>query len=201
MTHSLNRTGLSEERCGEDIVVLCMAHGPDKPNKIDSMRRIAEIVLEHDPVNVLGRPLGLDDEAIKMMIPMTGIITAVFDNREDVEKLVGEIKKENLGVSVVLSGLFTDVRETCQCAGIKEHTYNISLGVYGKTEKLPDEKTMEITTQCGHALISPHLVEAVVKKVRKGKMTLEEGARMLIKPCACGIGNTGRIEKILGEMA
>jgi hypothetical protein len=201
MTHSLNRTGLSQENSGEDIVVLCMAHGPDKPNKMDSMRRIAEIVLEHDPVNVLGRPLGLDDEAIKMMIPMTGIITAVFDNRENVEKLIGEIKKENLGVSVVLSGLFTDVRETCQCAGIKEHTYNISLGVYGKTEKLPEAKTMEITTQCGHALISPHLVAAVIKKIRKGKMTLEEGARMLIKPCACGIGNTGRIEKILGEMA
>jgi hypothetical protein len=59
---------------------------------------------------------------------------------------------------------------------------------------------MEITTQCGHALISPHLVAAVVKKIRKGKMTVEEAARMLIKPCACGIGNTTRIERLLGEM-
>jgi hypothetical protein len=59
---------------------------------------------------------------------------------------------------------------------------------------------MEITTQCGHALISPHLVDAVVKKIRKGKMTVEEAARMLIKPCACGIGNTTRIGRLLGEM-
>jgi hypothetical protein len=177
-----------------------MAHGPEKPQKMDSMRKAAEIILAYNHVNMIGRPLGLDDESIKMLAPAMGIITAVFDNREDVDKLVSEMKAQKLDVSVVLSGLFSDVHETCKCAGLTEHTYNISLGVYGKTEKPPDHQTMEITTQCGHALISPHLVDAVVKKIRKGKMTVEEAARMLIKPCACGIGNTTRIGRLLGEM-
>jgi hypothetical protein len=137
---------------------------------------------------------------LKTLVPATGIITAVFDNREDVDKLVSKMKAEKLDVSVVLSGLCSDVHETCKCAGLTEHTYNISLGVYGRTEKLPDDKTMEITTQCGHALISAHLVDAVVKKIRKGKMTVNEAARMLVKPCACGIGNTTRIERLLGAM-
>jgi hypothetical protein len=200
MTHSLNRTGLSEEHPGEDIVVLCMAHGPEKPQKMDSMRKAAEIILAHAPINAIGRPLGLDDESIKNVAPVTGIITAVFDSREEVDEIVREMKEQKLDVSVVLSGLFSDVHETCRCAGLKEHTYNISLGVHGRTEKLPDEKTLEITTQCGHALISPHLVAAVLKKIRKGKMTVEGAARMVIKPCACGIGNTTRIERLLGEM-
>jgi hypothetical protein len=54
------------------------------------------------------------------------------------------------------------------------------LGIFGKTEKLPDKKTLEITTQCGHALISPHLVEHIVKKMKKGKMTSAEGAKLLV---------------------
>lgn len=200
MTHSLNRTGLSESRPGEEIVVLCMAHRPDRANKMDAMGKLAEAVLKYEPNNVIGRPMGFDDESIKMIAPMGGIITAVFNSREDVEKLVKEIKEQKLGVSMVLSGLFDDVSDVCKCAGLKEHTHHISLGVFGKTEKLPDAKTMEITTQCGHALISRHLVEHCVKKIRKGKMTPEEAAQMLIKPCACGIGNTRRIESILSEM-
>jgi hypothetical protein len=83
---------------------------------------------------------------------------------------------------------------------LKEHTYHISLGVFGKTDALPDEKTLEITTQCGHSLISAALVADVVQRVKKARLTLEEGAALLIKPCACGIGNTKRIEQILGEM-
>ena len=200
MTHTLNRTGLSEAWPGEEIAVLCMAHNTEKPKKMDAMKKLAETVLKYNPNNVIGRPMGLDNEAIEMMAPMTGIITAVFNDKEDVEKLVKEIKEQELGVSVVLSALFSDVRDVCACAGLKEHTYHTSLGVFGKTEKLPDEKTLEITTQCGHALISSHLVEALVKKIKKGKTTIEEAAQMLVKPCACGIGNTKRIEKILNEM-
>ena len=200
MTHTLNRTGLSESRPGEEIAVLCMAHNTEKPQKMDAMKKLAETVLKYNPNNVIGRPMGLDNATIEMMAPMTGIITAVFNDKEDVEKLVKEIKDQKLGVSVVLSALFSDVRDVCACAGLKEHTYHTSLGVFGKTEKLPDEKTLEITTQCGHALISAHLVEALVKKIRKGKTTVEEAAQMLVKPCACGIGNTKRIEKILNEM-
>ncbi len=200
MTHTLIRTGLSESRPGEEIVVLCMAHGPEKAQKMEEMKRAAGTVLSYKPDNILGRPFGLDDEQIATMAPMTGIITAVFNNKEDVKNLVEDIKSQDLGISVVLSALYSDVRDVCKCAGLKEHTYNISLGVFGKTERLPDEKTLEITTQCGHALISAHLVEAVVKKIRKGKMTVEEAAKMLVSPCACGIGNTRRIEKILTEI-
>jgi hypothetical protein len=200
MTHTQNRTGLSESRPDEEIVVLCMAHGPEKAQKMNCMKKAADTILKYKPNNVLGRPMGLDDEQIASMVPMTGIITAVFNNKADVENLVKEIKSQKLGISFVVSALHNDVRDICKCAGLKEHTYNISLGVFGKTEKLPDEKSLEITTQCGHALISAHLVEALVKKIRKGKTTIEEAAHMLAKPCVCGIGNTKRIEKILGDM-
>lgn len=201
MTHTLNRRGLSETRPGEEIVVLCMVTRAEKARKAEEMGRLAKTVLKYKPENFIGKPLGLEPEAVEAMAPVTGVVTAVFNNKEDVRKLIEEIKSQQLGISVVLSGLFNDVRDICNCAKLKEHTYHISLGTFGKTDRLPDEKTLEITTQCGHSLISPRLVDVVVKKIRKGKITPEEAARLLIKPCVCGIGNAKRIEKILGEMA
>lgn len=200
MTHTLNRRGLSEARPGEEIVVLCMVHQANKTGKMEEMQKIARTVLKYEPLNFIGKPMGLDAEAIETMAPMTGIVTAVFDKKETVLKLVEDIKSQKLGISVVLSGLFDDVRDICGSAGLTEHTHHISLGIFGQKERLPDEKTLEIITQCGHSLISPGLVEAVVKKIAKGKMTIEEGASLLVKPCACGIGNTKRIEKILSRM-
>ncbi len=200
MTHTLNRTGLSDTRPGEEIVVLAMTHRPNKPEKTEEMKALAETVLKYKPVNFIGKPLGLDPESVVLMAPMTGIITAVFAEKEDVRKLVEEIKSKKLGISVVLSGLFNDVRDVCRCAGLKEHTYHMSLGLFGKTERAPGDKILEIVTQCGHSLISPSLVHSVVKKIRKGKLTPEQGAELLVKPCACGIGNTERIRNILSEM-
>jgi len=108
---------------------------------------------------------------------------------------------KKLGISVVLSGLFSNINQVCQKTGLKEHTHNISLGVFGRTQNLPEKEVMDITTQCGHALISSHYVKHLAKKVSKGKMTSEEAAKLLIKPCVCGIGNAERIEKILDSMA
>ena len=200
MTHTLNRKGLSEARPGEEIIVLCMAHRARKAGKMEEMQKIARTILKYEPDNVIGRPLGLGPEEIEMVAPVAGIVTAVFSDKKTVLQVLEDIKSQEAGVSVVLSGLFSDVRDICACAGLQEHTYHISLGILGKTDRLPAEKTLEITTQCGHSLISPHLVSAVVKKIRKKKMSCEEGARLLVKPCACGIGNPKRIEKILEKM-
>jgi hypothetical protein len=200
MTHTLNRKGLSDQRSGEEMVVLCMVHSPNKTEKAEQMSTLARTVLKYKPINFVGKPLGFSEDDVEAMAPMTGVVTAVFSNMDDVRRLVQEIKSQKLGISVVLSGLFSDVRDVCKCAGLKEHTHHISLGLYGKTERLPDEKTLEITTQCGHSLISPRLVESLVKKIRKGKVTPAEAAETLCKPCACGIGNPQRVEKILAEM-
>jgi hypothetical protein len=200
MTHTLNRTGLSEAHPGEEIVIVCMVHRAEKAQKMEEMREIARTVLGHEPENVIGKPLGFGAEEIEMMAPMTGIITAVFTNKDDALKVVKEIKAQKPGISVVLSGLFSDIGDICECAGLKEHTHHISLGVYGKTERLPDGKMLEITTQCGHSLVSSHLIDAVLKKIRKAKMTTEEAAMVLAKPCACGIVNTKRVKAMLEGM-
>ena len=169
MTHTLNRTGLSDQRTGEEIVILCMIHYKLKGQKGDEMQELARILMKYQPNNFIGSPLGLTEEQLIPMAAGVGVLTAVFTEKSDVVELIKEIKEKKLGISVVISALFSDVRDICKAAGLTEHTYNCSVGVFGKTDKLPDERVMAITTQCGHGLISPHYVDDVVKRIRKGK--------------------------------
>lgn len=201
MTHTLNRRGLSPDRPGEDIVFLCMVHRKQKKQKVSEMKEMAKTVLKYQPDNVYRAPLGMDEDTIVEMASIRGIITAVFTDKDKAVKMAEEIKAKHLGISVIISALFDDVDDICKQAGLVEHTYNIPLGIFGRTEKLPDEKTLEIATQCGHALVSPNLIHHVVRKIRKGKMSSEEGASLLMKPCVCGIVNPKWTKRVLEEMA
>jgi hypothetical protein len=200
MTHTLNRRGLSEERPGEEIVFLCMVYRKKKEQKVNDMRDMARTVLKYKPDNIIGAVLGLDEESIIQMAARTGVVTAVFCDKQRALKMIEEIKAQRLGISVVISALFKDVSEICKNVGLVEHTHNISLGVFGRTDKLPDEKTLEIATQCGHALVSPNLIHHVVKKIKKGKMTSAEAVVLLTKPCVCGVVNPDRTKRLLAEM-
>jgi hypothetical protein len=200
MTHTLNRTGLTTERRGEEIVILCMIHYKLKGQKGEEMQEMARILMKYKPDNFIGSPLGLEQEQLIPMAANVGVLTAVYTDKDDVIEMISEIKSRKLGISVVLSGLFTDVHDICEASDLKEHTYHASIGVFGKTEKLPDEKTMAILTQCGHGLVSSHYVDDIVKRIKKGKLTPQEGADLLTKPCVCGIVNRKRTGEILSEL-
>ena len=200
MTHTLNRTGLTEEKSGEEIIFLAMVQAKYKNEKAEVMKELASIIVKYNPSNFIGAPTGFTPEVLVKVAGRLSIITAVFHDMETVTELIHEIKSKKLGISIVLSGLFSDINHVCQKTGLKEHTHNISLGVFGQIQDLPEKEVMDITTQCGHALISPHYVKHLAKKVSKGKMTSKEAAGLLIKPCVCGIGNKERIGQILDSM-
>jgi len=200
MTHTLNRTGLSVKRSGEEIIILCMVHYKYKERSVEAMRELVRTILKYDPENFIGLPLGLSKEDVIALVPRGGVATAVFTDKEILGKLVQEIKAKNLGISVVLSGLFADIREICENAGLEENTTNYSAGIFGKTSLLPDYLTLDITTQCGHGLVSAHYAKDIVRRIKKGNLTAKEGAELLSKPCVCGIVNRKRTEEILLKM-
>ncbi len=201
MTHTLDRTGLSPERPGEEIVILCMVHYKNKEEKSDQMQELARTILSYKPNNFIGLPLGISEEYLLPLAAQAGVVTAVFTDKEIVTELIKEIKSKKLGISVVLSGLFTDVREICEAAGLSEHTSHYTAGIFGKTSLLPDYVTLEILTQCGHGLVSRYYVKDVVRRIKKGTLTAAQGAELLSKPCVCGIVNKKRTEEILLKLS
>jgi hypothetical protein len=102
---------------------------------------------------------------------------------------------------VVVSGIFEIVDKCLEEAGLKHHTANFSLGIWGKTEKLPGNDILEVTTMCGHGLISPNLVTAMVKEIKAGTKTTEEAAKTLTPNCTCGIFNPVRAAELLAAIA
>jgi hypothetical protein len=101
----------------------------------------------------------------------------------------------------VVSGIFETVDRCLEEAGLKHHTANFSLGIWGKTEKLPPNEILEVATMCGHAMISANLVKAMIEEVRAGRKTPEEAARVLTPNCTCGIFNPVRAAKLMAKAA
>jgi len=130
-----------------------------------------------------------------------GIVHAVFTNPETVSEVLKELKEADLGMSVVVSGIFEKVDECAEKAGLQHHTANFSLGIIGKTEKLPSNDILEVITMCGHAMVSANLVTTMVDEIKAGRKTPEEAAKVLAPQCACGIFNPARAAKLLAAMA
>jgi hypothetical protein len=143
----------------------------------------------------MGAGVPLREIAGKVKNPM--YLHAVFTERTDLENALREIKDAELGISVVVSGLFDEVFDICERMSISPHTVNLSLGVMGKSELLPEEEILEITTMCGHAMISEHLTRAMIERVKQGKMTAEDAGKELARQCICNIFNPERAAALI----
>jgi hypothetical protein len=116
----------------------------------------------------------------------------VLHSREELSNCVAMLKKANTGKSIVVSGLIDEVNSCLRELGLCPHTIQLSLGYFGKKELLPSEEVLEMTTMCGHHMISPRLVERVESDIGKGRITPEEAAEAMAKLCTCGVFNKVR---------
>ena len=123
MTHTLHRQG-TEENLMHDYMVLPFGGGQDPASRAKRDRFI-QICLSHEPVN-------------KNSICAFRIY--VFDEKEKVDSVLRELAEAELGISIVVSGLYDKVKNTCLQAGLKPHTINYSLGFWGKPEENTGEK-------------------------------------------------------------
>ncbi|MEK6654530.1 MAG: hypothetical protein AABY92_05215, partial [Thermodesulfobacteriota bacterium] len=111
------------------------------------------------------------------------------------------IKEADEGISIMVSGITDRVREIAAEIGIDPHMVNLSLGIHGRTDRLPPADIREFTTMCGHGVVSPHLVRDVIRRVKAGKVSEWDGSLILAEPCACGIYNPYRSVELLQEKA
>jgi hypothetical protein len=125
--------------------------------------------------------------------------SGLFNNKEAVQNVVKELVKADLGFSIVISGIFDEVYDICEKAGIKPHTVNFSGETLGKMSLLPEPNILEITTMCGHHFVAASLVRHLIQRVKQGKMTAEEASVELAKQCTCNLFNADRAVKLIRE--
>ena len=205
MTHSLHRNGDNKNLC-DDYVMLIMAPRDQMkdPEVKSNMRQVWDILsgFEAELTN-FGAIRGggrhkKTMEAFKKEDKF--IVHAVFKDKDNLRACLVKMKEKDLGLSVSVSGLYGEVKEICSETDLAPHTVQYSLGVMGNRDNLPDEDVLNITTMCGHAMVSPNLIADLMGKIEKGRMTHGEAAMELSRQCECGIFNPHRAERLLREM-
>lgn len=205
MTHTLHRQG-TVENLADDYPMLTIRAKGYNDGSLWRMQKVLEMASRYPIVNYgdikngsrFTRPL---DEILNSTDDRLPILHMVFTNKEDATRFIQDLKEADLGISVVASGLFEEIFQCCTKAGITPHTANYSLGVFGRTDKLPAKDILHITTMCGHSLVPGNLVKKLVEDVRKGKVSPEAAAEKLARNCLCGIFNPKRAAKILAIVA
>ena len=206
MTHTLHRTG-DPISLSEDYPMLAIrAKGFNDEGNDWRLRKILEIAARHPIVNFSDDKTGSRftatlDEILNSNEKDLPMVQMVFTSKGDMTRFMEDLKEADLGISVVASGLFEEIFQCCRRAGLTPHSVHYSLGVHGRVEKLPSKEIMEITTMCGHALISKKLVKKFVADIKRGKETGISAAEKIAKDCICGIFNPVRAAKILEAMS
>lgn len=204
MTHSLHRQGAIDSLKNDFVMYARCSRGYNMEGSEPQVKRIIEIVFDAGPVNSgsstdrANMAIGNwdRDKALTAQKDTHGFICC-FDDREKMKQVLTRLKEEDIGISIVVSGLIDEVMAMAREVGLQPHTINLSLGIRGKKELLPGPEVTQFTTMCGHALVATDLVKKAAADVRAGKMTTQEAARMVGEPCICGIVNLTRAAQML----
>ncbi|RGZ00602.1 hypothetical protein [Clostridium sp. AM58-1XD] len=205
MSHSLHRRGNPEDLRQDYIILVTSAKGINNDGAIPYVADILDMLWNLGPSNIGSNETGtilsgVTKEQIRENLTSIPRIRCNYFSKEKVWQAVKELQKKDYGLSVVLQGTIEDIEKECREIGIKPHSVNLSIDIWGKREKLPSEEVLEFVTMCGHGLISASLVEYVINRVKDGRMTPEQGVVKMGEPCVCGFFNPERALKLLKNM-
>ena len=207
MTHTLHREG-SYDSLKNDFIVLQMP-GQKRTMKgsAENNRTFIRLAVKNNAVNynheTIGARYTIENALARLTSELAdgGGVHAVFRTPADLTSFLCDLKEADMGYSVVVSGLMSEVGKCCHDAGLKRHTVNLSLGIHGKTEKLLPDDVREVTTMCGHGMVTGGLVMQAVESIAKKGMPPRLAAERLATLCPCGVFNPVRAEELLLKMA
>lgn len=202
----------------DDYIVFAMSsRGLNDNRLVEKYRTFLRLALKHNPVNLGDAAKGgalrprqdlnptahwrrdhrPDPEQVVAGIDGHTTVAAVFDNYEAMRRFVEEVKAADLGISVNISAPMDEAQRCCNETGITRHSVEYSLGFRGRINKLPDETTLELTTMCGHGMVSANFTCKMVEWVKENRRTAKEAAHYMARFCICGVFNISRAERIL----
>ncbi len=219
MTNTLHRYGSAESLKDDYIVFAMPARGLNDSLATDKERRFLEIAQKHHPVNIgdashgaafrpstninpsvhWRRELRCDFKGVVNGVSGPTTVAAVFDNPADVAAFIRDLKDANLGLSINISAPLDRARECADQAGITRHSVEYSLGFFGQTDRMADRQTLELSTMCGHGMLSFSLVRKLIEWVKQGRRTPEQAATTMARFCSCGVFNTTRACRLLKQ--
>jgi hypothetical protein len=218
VTHTLHRYGDSGSFRDDYILLAIPSKGKNDEGAVEKLRTFLRICAAHKPANMgngdfaayrpsqgLGpsahgeRDLAQEYESVIAGINKPTAVAAVFDSKEKAEAALGDVVKADLGLSVNLSTSVDGARQCCRDTGIKRHSVEYSLGFWDRHNHLPNSQVLELSTMCGHGMVSFNLAKKMLEMVREGRRTPDQAVVTLARFCPCGIYNPVRAKRLLEE--
>jgi len=204
----------------DDYIVFAMSsRGLNDDELVEKYRAFPRLALKHDPGNIGDATKGgsirprqdmnptahwrrdqrPDPEQVIEEIEGHTTVAAVFDNYDAMRAFVQEVRTADLGISINISAPIDEAQRCCRETGITRHSVEYSLGFRGRLDKLPDATTLELSTMCGHGMVSANFSRKMLEWVKENRRSPEEAARYMARFCICGVFNITRAERIIRQ--
>ncbi len=218
MTNTLHRYGSPQTFQDDFIVFIRNSKGRNDIGSVPKLKAFLQAALRHRPVTISQYRFGstvrpgdhltprihwkrpvqdLTPGQIIEEITKDHTVAAIFDTQEAMEGFLREVKAADWGLSVNVAGLTGPAHACAKRAGIVRHSVEYSLGFHGALDRLPERPVLELSTMCGHSMVSPNLARKMLDWVREGRRTPEQAAAYMGRFCSCGIFNPARAIRLL----
>jgi hypothetical protein len=154
---------------------------------------------EMTPTQHWDRDLRPDFENVIAGVKKSGTCSAVFDSKEKAEACLKDVIKEDLGLSINMSTSVQGAHNAAECCGIHRHSVEYSLGFADPHDHLPNSQVLELSTMCGHGMVSFNFARKMLDMVREGRRTTDQAVATLARFCPCGVYNPSRAKRILED--
>ena len=220
MTNTLHRFGAPESHRDDFVVFAMAAKGVNDADAVPRFQQFLRLALPHRPINMAHAqnrgiyraaeqltPLvhwtrgdeRLDPERIIREVESCSTVAVVFDTREATIAFLADLRGADLGLSINVSALVEEGHACGKAAGLTRHSVEYSLGIHGDQSRLPDRHTLELSTMCGHGMVSHNFARKMIDLVRENRRTPQQAAASMARFCACGVFNPTRARRILEQ--
>jgi hypothetical protein len=206
MTNTLHRRGTPTSLKNDYVIFCTMAKGINSKGSGPKIHEFIRICLKYNPVNMgdgyMGNILQEDVGVQKFLADRADGegAAAVFTDLDTLQKVIDELIRADLGISINISGLLDEVQACCRKAGMERHSVEHSLGVWGAKDRLPEREILDVNTLCGHGMVSFNLIRKMVEYVKLRRLTPQKAANLMAKCCECGAFNPVRAEQLLEKI-
>ena len=218
MTNTLHRYGKAAS-FDDDYIVFCIpSPGRNDEGAVEKQKQFLRICARHNPANMGNGNRGSfkperrlnptahwrrgadpDWEGVIAEVKKPGTAAAVFDSREKAEACLRDVIEADLGLSVNISASVEGAQEVAECCGIHRHSVEYSLGFADPHDHLPNSQILQLSTMCGHGMVSFNMARKMLDMVREGRRAPEQAAATLARFCPCGVYNPDRAKRLLEE--
>ena len=218
MTNTLHRYGKAASFDDDFIIFAIPCKGKNDEGALDKLKTFLRICARYKPSNMGNSSFGgykpskalgptvhwnrdtrPDYDSVIAAVEKVGTVAAVFNSKGKAESCLKDVVEADLGLSINISTSVEGAKTIGEHCGISRHSVEYSLGFIDPHDHLPNSQVLELSTMCGHGMVSFNFAKKMLDMVREGRRTPDQAVSTMARFCPCGVYNPDRARRLLEE--